>query len=63
MTVPEIERRRLSCAPGAFLKAVQMVRAGYGASGIVLECPVTLKQANAAFYWVGRYGRINPEHE
>lgn len=60
MTKPELQRRMNTCDPNNFLRAVRMVRAGYGARGITLECPVTLKEANAAFEWVRRYGFINP---
>ena len=60
MTKNELTRRMNSVKPEDFNRAVSMVRDGYGAHGITLECPVSLKVANAAFEWVKRYGKLVP---
>lgn len=60
MTKNELTRRMNSVPAQDFNRAVQMVREGYGAHGITLECPVSLKVANAAFEWVNRYGCVVP---
>lgn len=60
MTKNELSRRVASAKPEHFNRAVRMVCEGYGAHGITLECPVSLKVANAAFEWVSRYGRVVP---
>ena len=37
-----------------------MILTGFGANGIVQNRRYTLKQVNAMFEWVRRYGRIIP---
>jgi hypothetical protein len=60
ITRPELARRMSEVPHADFVRALRMVREGYSAHGITLESPLTLKQANAAFDWVSRYGGILP---
>lgn len=60
MTRPELFRRMSTVPHADFVRALRMVREGYGAHGITLESTLDLKQANAAFDWVQRYGGIIP---
>lgn len=61
MTKPEMTSRLNSIKSQNTLEtAHKMVLQGYGAHGLTLECDVTLKQANAVFEWVNRYGRLVP---
>lgn len=60
MTRPEMNRRMKSIPLNVALRVLGMIRDGYGARSIVLEAPVSLKQANALFAWRERYGSILP---
>lgn len=55
MTKPEMYRRIKTMTREQFNLVRQMIREGYGASGIVNESTATLKQVNAVFEWVDTY--------
>ncbi len=52
MTNAEMNRRLAGMTPELVAEAKRMIRVGYGAHGISLESPATLKQANAVFQLV-----------
>lgn len=52
MTTKEMNRRLATIPPDILARVQRMIRDGYGARGITLEAPVTLKQANAVFQLV-----------
>jgi hypothetical protein len=61
MTRNEMNRRLATIADRAELRrAHRMVLEGYGGNGMKHETNLTVKQINAVFEWVSRYGRIVP---
>lgn len=60
MTKPELARRMLTIKYADFLNMASHVRAGEGPT-MVKGNSHTLKQANAAYEWVLRYGIVNPQ--
>jgi hypothetical protein len=59
MSKPELARRMKTITHAAFLRMLSDVRAGEGPT-MVKGNLHTLKQANAAYAWVARYGAIQP---
>lgn len=49
MRKSEMEKRLAGMSPELIAQVRKMIAAGYGAHGITLESPATLKQANAVF--------------
>lgn len=54
MTKAEMNRRLAGMTTNQIEQVKKMIHDGYGAYGISLEFPVTLKQANAVFEWMRR---------
>ncbi len=63
MTKPEMDRRLSTIPQNDLEEAHRMVLGGWGAQGITCESGLTLKQANAVFAWVERYGRVIPTNQ
>jgi hypothetical protein len=63
MTKPEMNRRLATIPQNDLEEAHRMVLEGWGGHGITCETGLTLKQANAVFAWVGRYGRAVPTNQ
>ena len=63
MTKPEMNRRLSTISQNDLEEAHRMALEGWGAHGITCESGLTLKQANAVFAWVERYGRVVPTNE
>jgi hypothetical protein len=61
MTKPEISRRLSGLSAEVLAKAYRDLMAGNGAATLVIEHPISLKQANALFAWCERYGAICPQ--
>ena len=49
MTKTEMNKRLAGISPTVVEQVRDMIRLGYGAFGITLECPVTIKEVNAVF--------------
>ena len=60
MTKPEMNRRLATLTETEKRDIHAMILTGFGANGIVQNRRYTLKQVNAMFEWVRRYGRIIP---
>jgi hypothetical protein len=63
MTRPEMLRRINTLTTEQADTIHTLVLQGYGSSGIRFETGATLKQINAIFEWVSRYGRVVPQPE
>jgi hypothetical protein len=63
MTKAEMSRRLSTIPQNDLEEAHRMVLGGWGGHGITCESSLTLKQANAVFAWVERYGRIIPTNQ
>jgi hypothetical protein len=63
MTKPEMNRRLSTIPQNDLEEAHRMVLEGWGGHGITCESSLTLKQANAVFAWVERYGRVVPTNQ
>ena len=63
MTKPEMNRRLSTIPQNDLEQAHRMVLEGWGGHGISCESGLTLKQANAVFAWVERYGRVVPTNQ
>lgn len=57
MTTKELNRRLTTMTETQFCAARALVLQGWGASGLVNDTTLTLKQANAVFEWVHRNGK------
>ena len=63
MTKLEMNRRINTMSPDLADRVHALILAGNGAHSITLETTATLKQVNAVFAWVNRYGRCVPQPE
>lgn len=60
MTKTEMDLRLKAVPADALREAHQMILEGNGGSTLRYETSLTVKQINALFEWVERYGRVSP---